>query len=98
MRATLAPARVTLWGDSWKYTKTPRLPDGSPIRLYSSSTRGVGRDARKKSFLSSDGSGLLVWSAVRADQKALVDREAKDRHGSVFTRRLLWGGPGRQGG
>lgn len=78
-------------GDSWKYTKTPRLPDGSPIRLYSSSTRGVGRDARKKSFLSSDGSGLLVWSAVRADQKALVDREAKDRHGSVFTRRLLWG-------
>ena len=78
-------------GDSWRYTKTPRLPDGSRIRVNFPRTRGVGRDARKESFLSSDDSGLLVWSAVRADQIALVDREAKDRRGSVFTRRLLWG-------
>ena len=77
-------------GDSWKYMKTPRLPDGSRLRAQPR-TRGVGRDARKESFLSSDDSGLLVWSAVRADQTALVDREAEGRRGSVFTRRLLWG-------
>jgi len=34
---------------------------------------------------------MVVWTAVRADQKALVDREAVDRPGSVFTRRLLAG-------
>ena len=78
-------------GDSWRYTKTPRLPDGSRIRVNFPRTRGVGLDPGRESFLSSDGSGLLVWSAVRADQTALVDREAKERRGSVFTRRLLWG-------
>ncbi len=78
-------------GDTWKYTKTPRLPDGSRIRVKSSRTRGIARDEGKQSFLSSDTAGLLVWSAVRADQTALVDREAKDPRGSVFTRRFLWG-------
>ena len=81
----------TALGDSWKYTKTPRLPDGSRIRKNVASTRGVGRDSGRESFLSSDDSGLLVWAAVRADQTALVDREAEGRRGSVFTRRLLWG-------
>ena len=71
--------------------KTPRLPDGSRLRAQPPRTRGVGSDARRESFLSSDDSRLLVWSAVRADQTALVDREAEGRRGSVFTRRMLWG-------
>ena len=77
-------------GDTWRYTKTPRLPDGSPLRV--SRTRGVaGTVQRVTSIVQSAHANAVVWTAVRADQKALVDREAVDRAGSVFTRRMLSG-------
>ena len=76
--------------ESWRYTKTPRLPDGAPLRI--AGTRGVSVTAhRATSIVQSSQSNMVVWTAVRADQKALVDREAVDRAGSVFTRRLLAG-------
>ena len=79
--------------DSWKYIKTPRLPDGSPIRVVR--TRGIGGKAgsRRESLLQSNDPDFAIWAAVRSDQKALVDRETAGRTGggSVYTRRLLWG-------
>lgn len=79
--------------DSWKYIKSPRLPDGSPIRV--ARTRGIGgkAESRRESFLQSNDPDFAIWSAVRSDQKALVDRETAGRSGggSVYTRRLLWG-------
>ena len=77
---------------SWRYTKTPRLPDGAPLRIVQS--RGVGGTVPKaeaESVVQASLSNLVVWTAVRADQKALVDRDAVARPGSVFTRRLLAG-------
>ena len=77
-------------GDSWRYTKTPRLPDGAPVRV--AATRGVAGTLQKaESVVQSAHANVVVWTAVRADQKALVDRDAVDRTGSVFTRRLLAG-------
>ena len=83
-------------GGDWRYVKTPRLPDGAPIRI--ARTRGVAGMARTpQSFLSSkdpgfgNDAGITVWTAVRAEQKALVDQETTGDTGSVFTRRLLWG-------
>ena len=77
-------------GDAWRYTKTPRLPDGAPLRV--AATRGVsGTVQRVSSIVQSAHANTVVWTAVRADQKALVDREAVGRAGSVFTRRLLAG-------
>ena len=82
--------RAVLDGDSWRYVKTPRLPDGKPLRIARS--RGVaGTVPKPESVVQSDHPNMVVWTAVRADQKALVDREAADRPGSVFTRRLLAG-------
>ena len=79
--------------DSWKYIKTPRLPDGSPIRV--ARRRGIGgkAESRRESFLKSNDPDFTIWTAVRSDQKALVDRETAGRTGggSVYTRRLLWG-------
>ena len=77
-------------GDAWRYTKTPRLPNGAPLRV--AATRGVaGTVQRVSSIVQSAHANTVVWTAVRADQKALVDREAVGRAGSVFTRRLLAG-------
>ena len=77
-------------GDTWRYTKTPRLPDGAPLRV--ARTRGVaGTVQRAASIVQSAHANMVVWTAVRADQKALVDRDAVDRPGSVFTRRFLAG-------
>ena len=77
-------------GESWRYAKTPRLPNGAPLRV--ARTRGVaGTVQRAASIVQSSHSNMVVWTAVRADQKALVDRDAVDRPGSVFTRRLLAG-------
>ena len=81
--------------ESWRYVKTPRLPDGSPIRVVGPRTRGVaGRgEPRREVLLAPNDPDFTIWTAVRADQKALVDREAADRAGggSVYTRRWLWG-------
>ena len=74
----------------WRHVKTPRLPDGTALRV--SRTRGLGGMAETERFLFSDDPDLTVWTAVRADQKALVDQEARpDEPGSVFTRRFLRG-------
>ena len=82
--------RAVSGGESWRYTKTPRLPDGAPLRV--ARTRGVsGTVQRVGSVVQSAHANMVVWTAVRADQKALVDRDAVDRPGSVFTRRLLAG-------
>ena len=77
-------------GEAWRYLKTPRLPDGSPLRI--AATRGVaGTVSITESVVQSALPNVVVWTAVRADQKALVDRESGNRPGSVFTRRLLAG-------
>ena len=74
-----------------RYMKTPRNLDGSPLRVSMVQTRGVGGVGPDQSLLPTDDPNIEVWSAVRADQIALVDREADEEGGSVFTRRLLWG-------
>ena len=76
----------------WRQVKSPRLPDGTPLRL-APRTRGVGGAAPgpREAFLSSDRPELTVWTAVRAEQKALVDEEASGAPGSVFTRLFLRG-------
>ena len=73
---------------NWRYVKTPRKPDGSPISFVRS--RGI-RQAVATPF--ADGRGdVTFWTAVQAHQKALVDREPRaGEAGSVFTRRLLQG-------
>ena len=77
-------------GESWRYTKTPRRSDGAPLRV--AATRGVsGTVQRAAAIVQAAQSNMVVWTAVRADQKALVDRDAVARAGSVFTRRLLAG-------
>ena len=96
-------ARSTALG-SPHYQKTPRMPDGSPLRVVARTTRGVGvkavataaGDGAEFSFAPAHGSNIEVWSAVEAHQKALVDSEAPGQGGSVFTRRLLWGARDRE--
>ena len=86
--------------ESWRYVKTPRGPDGAPLRIGTAAmdanavtARPIGHEA----FVSTKDPGvsrldITVWAAVRADQKALVDEELlPSEPGSVFTRRLLWG-------
>ena len=81
----------------WRYVKTPHLPDGRPLRLPASGadarTRGVGNTGfQPEQFVFAEAPGVTVWTAVRADQKALVDEETPEHNrSSVFTRRLLWG-------
>ncbi len=76
----------------WRFVKSPRLPDGQPLRLLAR-TRGDPEpsDASAEVFLDSESRNLTVWTAVRADQKALVDGESAPHFASVFTRRLLSG-------
>ena len=86
--------------ETWRYVKTPRAPNGAPLRLGTAGNRaaGVRRPvSAPESFVSAKDLGasrldITVWAAVRADQKALVDEEVLNSNpGSVFTRRLLWG-------
>ena len=89
--------KISVVGDEWRFVKSPRLPDGRPIRLPIPEKRDGAVEPRPEAFLSTKDPGLrnallTVWTAVRADQKALVDEEPVDgEYGSVFTRRLLWG-------
>ena len=86
-------------GESWRYVKTPRGPDGAPLRIGSAGTDAnavTRRSGTQEAFVSTKDPGvnrldITVWAAVRADQKALVDEELPSEPGSVFTRRLLWG-------
>ncbi|MCY4565998.1 MAG: caspase family protein, partial [Gammaproteobacteria bacterium] len=94
---------VTGIDDSWQHVKTLRLSDGSPVRLTAgpetadAAERGVHKGdlagvTGVESVMRSDDPDVVVWTAVRADQQALLDREATgDTAGSVYTRRLLWG-------
>jgi outer membrane protein OmpA-like peptidoglycan-associated protein len=77
----------------WRHVKSPRLPDGTPLRVAAGRTRGVGGTGpvSREAFLSADRPELTVWTAVRAEQKALVDVEAVGAPGSVFTRLFLRG-------
>lgn len=85
--------------ESWRYVKTPRGPDGAPLRVGTAETdanTATGRPIAQEAFVSTKDPGvnrldIAVWAAVRADQKALVDEEVLSEPGSVFTRRLLWG-------
>ena len=89
--------KISVVGDEWRFVKSPRLPDGRPIRLPIPEKRETAVEPRPEAFLSTKDTGLqnapmVVWTAVRADQKALVDEVPVDgEYGSVFTRRLLWG-------
>ena len=80
-------------GVDWRLIKSPRLPDGSALAR---ATRGfeafAGADA--ETFVEAENSNVTVWTAVRADQKALVDATTAPRYASVFTRRLLAGAAG----
>ena len=89
--------------ETWRYVKTPRRPDGAPLRIGVARTRAmeIPRPAAQESFVSTKDLGadrvdITVWAAVRADQKALVDEEVASNPGSVFTRRLLWGARDRK--
>ena len=90
--------------DSWRYAKTLRLPEGTPVRLTIDTGAVEARPAASaekgdlagvagiESVTRAEDPGLVVWTAVRADQSALLDREASgETAGSVYTRRLLWG-------
>ena len=84
----------------WKYVKTPRLADGTPLRVAPAQVKVAPAQGRKikslrpESFLASDRPDMLVWTAVKADQKALVDQEVEEA--SVFTRRFLSGIKGKK--
>ena len=101
--ARMAPRRVDVVIDAchsgtlsrgmvadWRFVKTPRLPDGSPLHAATpgATTRSAGP---AHPFIESSNPGLTVWTAVRADQKALVDATTGPPYGSVFTRSLLKG-------
>lgn len=77
--------------DAWRFEKAPRLPDGTPLPL--DATRGAEADPPSRAPFADRNPNITFWTAVRADQKALVDRHAggDSDAGSVFTRRLLWG-------
>lgn len=86
--------------EGWRYVKTPREPDGAPLRIGTAEAGNeqlAAGNSGHEVFVSTKDPGLhrldiTVWAAVRADQKALVDEETPDDEpGSVFTRRLLWG-------
>ena len=75
----------------WRFVKSPRLPDGSSLRL-AGAARGLDMAAEKSlSFVESTDPDLTMWTAVQADQKALVDSEAGPPYASVFTRLLIAG-------
>ena len=79
----------------WRLVKSPRLPDGG-LLLLGSTTRGALQEepaatSTARAFMESNNPNLTMWTAVRADQKALVDAQSSPQFLSVFTRRLLLG-------
>ena len=76
-------------GTDWGFVKSPRLPDGTPLALRAA-TRSFNMETSRE-LVGSTHPGVTVWTAVRADQKALVDSSSGPRYMSVFTRRLLSG-------
>ena len=88
--------RIMVVGEGWRYVKSPRRPDGGPLRL---GAVGAGEGASAsvpEAFLSTKdpqlgAADVTVWAAVEAHQKALVDEEVRGTPMSVFTRRILSG-------
>ena len=88
--------RISVVGEGWRYVKSPRRPDGGPLRLGAVGASQAVSASVPEAFLSAKDPQLrtadvTVWAAVAAHQKALVDEELRGRPLSVFTRRILSG-------
>ena len=89
--------RISVVGEGWRYVKSPRRPDGGPLRLGAvTAGKSATAPAPEETFLSTKDPGLrsadvTVWTAVAAHQKALIDEEERGAPLSVFTRRFLSG-------
>ena len=83
----------------YRFVKSPRTLDGKPLRRGGAATRSiVVESAGPQPFVDATSADVRVWSAVRADQKALVEQDSAPPHkavGSVFTNDLLAGLRGR---
>ena len=88
--------KMMVVGDHWRYVKSPRRPDGGPLKLRTAdASQEVVRSADPDTFVSTKDprfrtTDITVWAAVEAHQKALVDEEVRAPM-SVFTSRLLSG-------
>lgn len=88
--------RISVAGEEWRYVKSPRRPDGGPLRLGTVDPSRAVETSAPEAFLSTKdpqlrAADVTVWAAVEAHQKALVDEEVRGAPLSVFTRRLLSG-------
>ena len=88
--------RISVVGDAWQYIKSPRRPDGGPLRLGTVDPSRAVEASAPEAFLSTKdpqlrAADVTVWAAVEAHQKALVDEEMRGAPLSVFTRRFLSG-------
>ena len=88
--------RITVVGDGWRYVKSPRRPDGGPLRLGVVGAGRSGATPVSEAFVSTKdpqlrNADITVWAAVESHQKALVDEELRGAPMSVFTGRLLSG-------
>lgn len=88
--------KMMVVGDHWRYVKSPRRPDGGPLKLRTAdASQDVVRSSGADTFVSTKDprfrtTDITVWAAVEAHQKALVDEEVRAPM-SVFTSRLLTG-------
>ena len=88
--------RIAVVGEDWRYVKSPRRPDGGPLRLGTVDPAQTVEASAPEAFLSTKdpqlrAADVTVWAAVEAHQKALVDEEVRGAPLSVFTRRFLSG-------
>ena len=88
--------RISVVGEEWRYVKSPRRPDGGPLRLGTVDPSRAVEASAPEAFLSTkdpqlQAAEVTVWAAVDAHQKALVDEEVRGAPLSVFTRRFLSG-------
>ena len=88
--------KMMVVGDHWRYVKSPRRPDGGPLKLRTvDANQAFVPGSESDSFVSTKDpqlrtTDITVWAAVEAHQKALVDEEVRAPM-SVFTRRILSG-------
>ena len=88
--------KMMVVGDHWQYVKSPRRPDGGPLKLRTAdASQEFVRYSESDMFISTKDpqfrtTDITVWAAVEAHQKALVDEEVRSPM-SVFTSRLLSG-------
>ena len=80
----------------YRFVKSPRTPDGKPLRHGGAATRSIAAESvGPQPFMDATSADVRVWSAVRSDQKALVDADSGPRYRSVFTSHLLSGMDGQ---